>query len=96
MYPSDLSDKEWNTIKHIFANGNRAQHSKRSLVNGVFYLVKTGCQWRMLPREYPPWGTVYWYFATWKKDGTWENIHDTLVKLVRVQQGGKPSNRRYS
>ena len=61
----------------------------RQILNACFYLTKTGCQWRMLPREYPPWGTIYWYFSTWKKDGTFEKIHDTLAKIVRVQQGKK-------
>ena len=101
LYPSDVTDFEWEVVKNLIPKakkgGGKRRADMRQILNTCFYLTKTGCQWRMLPREYPPWETVYWYFANWKKDGTWEKIHDTLVKLVRVQQGKKTiSHRKHS
>jgi len=57
------------------------------VVNALFYLVKTGCQWRLLPREYPPWQTVYYYFRCWRDDGTWDRLHAALRTQVRQQVG---------
>ena len=101
LYPSDLTDFEWEVVKNLIPSpkkgGGKRRADMRQILNACFYLTKTGCQWRMLPREYPPWGTIYWYFSTWKKDGTFEKIHDTLAKIVRVQQGKKTiPNRQHS
>jgi len=83
-YSSDLSTKQWNHIKHLFPNENRGkhfqEHSKRILVNAVLYIVKTGCQWRMLPHDYPKWQTVYSFYDRAKADGTWEKLCAFLVK----------------
>ena len=91
MYPSDLKDHEWERIRHYFeyANGygNRAIHSRRSLVNGILYVVKSGCQWRMLPKDYPPWKTVYGYFRRLSKLGVRSKVLQDLVKTKRLQQG---------
>lgn len=100
-YPSDLTDFEWEVVKELIAEpkkgGGKRRVDMRQVVNSCFYITKTGCQWRMLPHEYPAWQTVYWYFANWKKDGTLEKIHDKLVKIVRVQQGKKTiSYRRHT
>jgi putative transposase len=93
LYPSDLTDFEWEVVKDLIPpskkGGGKRRADIRQILNACFYLTKTGCQWRMLPHEYPPWGTIYWYFAVWKKDGTFEKIHDKLVKIVRAQQGKK-------
>ena len=89
-YPSDLRDKDWDLIKHHFATGkygNRAVHPRRRLVEGILYVVKTGCQWRMLPKDFPPWKTVYGYFRRLSKLGIWENVLADLVKLKRLKQG---------
>ena len=59
----------------------------RLTINAIFYAIRTGCQWRYLPREYPPWETVYGYFRTWRMAGVWERIHDRLRDLVREQEG---------
>ena len=59
----------------------------RLVLNAIFYINRTGCQWRYLPREYPPWQTVYGYFRSWRKDGTWQGIHDCLRGDVREQEG---------
>ena len=91
MYPSDLKDQEWERIRHYFeyANGygNRAIHSRRLLVNGILYVVKSGCQWRMLPKEFPPWKTVYGYFRRLSKLGIWRQVLQDLVKTKRIQEG---------
>ncbi len=59
----------------------------RAVINAILYVVVTGCQWRMLPREYPAWQSVYTYFSQWRDDGTWQRIHDTLRAQVRERAG---------
>lgn len=91
VYPSDLSDAEWEVIRPRIPRGKPIGRdrttSMRAVANAIFYLVRSGCQWRMLPKEYPPWQTVYGYFHQWKKDGTWEILHDALRREVRTQAG---------
>lgn len=91
MYPSDLKDLEWEVIREHFefknGYGNRSVHSRRSLVDGILYVVKTGCQWRMLPKDFPPWQTVYGYFRRLSKLGIWEKVLADLVKLKRLKNG---------
>ena len=62
-YPSDLSDREWEKIKEFFPAGNKSKYDKRNLVEAVIYVVKTGCQWRALPHDYPPYSTVYNFYS---------------------------------
>ena len=59
----------------------------RQVLNGLFYVARTGCAWRMLPKEYPPKDTVYYYFKTFRQDGTWDRIHYLVLKRVRVKHG---------
>ena len=70
VYPSDLTDKEWLLIKEYFeqkrAFGRPLTHERRSIVNAILYVTKSGCQWRMLPKDFPPWETVYYYFKQWR------------------------------
>ena len=91
LYPSDLTNRQWQNIKeHIPAakSGGRPRIlDMRLLLNAIFYVLVGGIQWRMLPREYPKWQSVYHYFALWRKDGTWQRIHDTLRAKVRRQAG---------
>ena len=101
LYPSDLTDFEWKVVKELIPSpkkgGGKRTVDIRQIINGCLYITKTGCQWRMLPHEYPPWQTIYWHFANWKKDGTFNKMHDALVKIVRVQQGKKTiSHRRHT
>jgi putative transposase len=88
-YPSDLTDKEWELIKVFLTLGNRSEHNKRALVNAVFYIEKTGCQWRQLPHDYPPYSTVWSFYRRARESGLWEKIMDVLVKKVRERAGRK-------
>jgi len=92
-YPSDIKDSQWEMIKDNFRfgnYGNRAVHNKRNLVNAVFYLTKTGCQWRQLPKDFPHWSTVHSFYYRMKKKGIWEKIMADLVKKSRLEAGRKP------
>lgn len=98
MYPTDLSDEQWELIKPYIPpsksgtrKGGRPPTDVRLVVNGLFYLARTSCAWRMLPRDFGPWPTVHHYYRTWRRDGTWRKIHDALRQKVRVQDGRKPT-----
>ena len=88
-YPSDLTDAEWAVIKPLLpkpkTGGRPIQYCRRDILNGARYLLRSGCAWRMLPQDLPPWGIVYHYFRTWTRDGTWQHIHDQLRTQVRQQ-----------
>ena len=90
-YPSDLTDRQWDCIKDLIppakSGGRPRELDMRSVVNALLYVLVTGCQWRMLPREYPAWQSVYTYFGQWRDDGTWQRIHDTLRAQVRQRAG---------
>ncbi len=88
-YPTNVSDSQWEIIsKYLDIDRNR-KYDLREIVNGVLYLVKTGCQWRMMPGDFAPWKTVYYYFSVWKKGEIFEVIHEALVEKVRVMEGKK-------
>jgi putative transposase len=93
LYPTDLTDRQWQFIKeHIPAakpGGRPRTLDMRQVLNAILYLLKSGCQWRMLPREYPNWKSVYHYFRTWRDDGTWQRLHDTLRAALRQRNGRK-------
>lgn len=86
-YPTDLTDEQWKLIEELVPSpkpgGRHEMHSRREIVNAILYHSRTGCSWRMLPRDLPPWETVYWYFAAWRDDGTLERIHEALRDRVR-------------
>ena len=88
MYDSDVSDEDWARIAHFFEKtnpkGRSATHSKRQIVNGILYINKTGCQWRMLPHDFPCWQTVYGYFQIWNKRNIWEKLSHELNKTYRI------------
>lgn len=90
-YTSDLTDEQWKLIEPLLpaANpGGRPRKTEiREVVNAIFYMLRTGCAWRLLPHDFPPPGTVYDYFRAWTKNGTLWRIHDTLRRLVRVAAG---------
>src|SRR5919202_9174 len=88
-YPTDLSDAEWKCIEpHLptpRAAGRPRRHSLREILDAIFYIVKSGCSWRLLPHEFPPWKTIHHYFRTWRINGTWEKLHAALRNRLRVR-----------
>lgn len=86
-YPSDLTEAEWEIIEPLIKVGNKSDWHKRSLINAVFYIEKTGCQWRYLPKDYPPHDTVWSFFRRARDSGLWERIKDELVKATRKKAG---------
>jgi transposase len=90
-YPTDLSDQEWELITHLVPEakpGSRPEaYTKREILNGIFSLLRSGCSWRMLPHDLPPWRIVYFYFRQWRQDGSWQVMHDLLRGDVRVASG---------
>ena len=88
-YPSDVTDEQWALIEpHIpvYPGGRPRKTDVRDVVNAVFYILRTGCQWRYLPRDFPPKSTVWRYFDEWRHNGTLDTIHDLLRKKVRTQE----------
>jgi putative transposase len=89
-YPTDLKYTEWQLISEFFPSatfGRPQKWEKWQIINGILYVNRTGCQWRMLPVNFPPWRTVYYYYWRWKGDGLWEQINEVLVKQVRKKAG---------
>jgi transposase len=93
-YPSDLTDEQWAVIEGLVppvrSGGRPEKHPKRAVVNAIFYVVRTGCSWRQLPHDFPPWQTVFWYFKKWRADGTVDRLHDALRNRVRDGAGRDP------
>jgi putative transposase len=93
-YPTDLSDDEWRCIgPHLpepTGQGRPRLHGLRAILNAVFYVLKSGCPWRLLPRDFPPWKTVYDWFRRWRIDGTWERLNTALRERLRVRLGRNP------
>jgi putative transposase len=96
-YPTDLTDAQWDVLKpHLPAPNKRGAPrtvNLREIINALLYLARTGCQWRMLPHDLPPWQTVYEYFKKWRDEGTWERLNRELRIKVRELEGrdGEPS-----
>jgi putative transposase len=93
-YPTDLSDAEWNYIEpHLPPPKGRGRpriHSFREILDALFYILRSGCQWRLLPHEFPRWPTVYHYFRQWRIDGTWERINRAIRERLRVRLKRNP------
>jgi putative transposase len=94
-YQTDLSDAQWAYIEALLPSskpvtGRPRLHPLREIVDAVFYIVKSGCAWRLLPHDFPPWKTVYHYFRAWRLDGTWERMHAALRERVGVRTGRNP------
>jgi putative transposase len=88
-YPTDLSDEEWKYIEPHMptpkGQGRPRIHSLREILNATFYVLRSGCQWRMLPNDFPRWPTVHHYFRQWRIDGTWERINRAIRERLRVR-----------
>lgn len=95
LYPSDLTDAEWQHVKSLLpgskVRGRPREWPLRLILDGIFHLLRSGCAWRMLPREYPPWPTVHDYFRRWRQDGTLERIHTCLREQERRRSGRNAS-----
>lgn len=95
-YPSDLSDAQWELLRPLIEKpashgGTHRKYPLREIVNGLLYVLKSGCAWDMLPHDFPPWESVYDHYRRWKRDGTLERLHDHLRKRVRVAAGREPT-----
>ena len=90
-YSTDLSDAEWGYLEpHVSPPNKRGRpraHTAREILDAVFYVLKSGCPWRLLPREFPPWETVYCWFRRWRIDGTWEELNAAMRERLRVRLG---------
>ena len=92
-YPSDLTDEQWALIEPMVplrSGGRPAIHRRRRIVEAILYVNRTGCSWRQLPHDFPPWDTVYWYFKRWNAEGTTDRIHDALRDAARDAAGRDP------
>jgi putative transposase len=98
-YPSDLTDFQWENIEHLFGPerqppgkpGRPRSYPRREIVNALFYMSRSGCSWRMLPHDFPPWKTVSYYFYTWRDRGLFEEVHAVLRQEIRVCDGREPT-----
>jgi len=90
-YPSDLSDAEWLILKPLIPPAKRGGRIRRvnmrEIVDAIYYVLRSGCAWRMLPHDFPPWQTVYGYFNIWRREGVWETMNDALRECVRQEAG---------
>lgn len=90
-YPSDLTDLEWarifKMVPAVKSGGRPAKYERREIVNAVRYTLRTGCAWRLMPHDLPPWNLTFKYFTLWKKDGTWTRLHDDLRGDLREAEG---------
>ena len=94
-YITDLSDVEWAYLEAHLPSPQpygrpRIQHSPREILNAIFYIVRSGCAWRLLPHDFPPWKTVHHYFRIWCIDGTWERLNAALRQRLRIRLGRNP------
>jgi putative transposase len=90
-YSTDLTDAEWECLEfYVPAPSKRGRprtHTTRKILNAIFYVLKSGCAWRLLPRDFPPWETVYWWFRRWRIDGTFERLNTPLRERLRIRLG---------
>jgi putative transposase len=94
-YSTDVSDNQWLLLKPLFdglqkQGGRPCSYPRRDILNAIFYLTRTGCQWRLIPNDFPPWNVVYENFTRWKNSGFIKQIHDILRNVVRIQAGRSP------
>jgi len=91
-YASDLTNRQWQVIRQLLPKASKRGHKRidrRCIVNAILYVVRTGCQWRMLPNDFPNWSTVYGVFGRWRNSSVWEKVHDALRAKVRRSSGKK-------
>ncbi len=93
-YSTNLTDQQWSIISPLFpvnkGRGRPPELDLRVVINAILYLVRTGCQWRNVPNDFPKWQSVYYYFRKWSKDGSWQVINEALRKMEREKRGRNP------
>ncbi len=93
-YPTDLTDAEWGRLAPLLPapepRGRPREHPVREILDAIFYIVRRGCAWRLLPHDFPPWGTVYYWFRRWRLDGLWQRILVALRRATRQTEGREP------
>ena len=86
-YPSDLTDQQWELVEPLLpavnTGGRPEKHPRRAIVDAILYLVRTGCSWRQLPTDFPPWQTVYWHFTSWEQ----ATVTEKILAAVRTSCG---------
>ena len=86
-YPSDLTDAEWEILEPLIPaiseEAINVKYTRREIVNGILYVLRSGCPWRLVPHDLPAWGALYYYFRTWRKEGIWDRLQKSLLKQVR-------------
>ena len=94
-YSSDLSDAQWARLAPLLPaakpGGRPRSVDLREVVQGILYVLRSGCAWRLVPHDLPPWQTLYKYFRRWRRDGTWERVHAALHSVVRAAEGRNPT-----
>ena len=94
-YPSDLTDQQWEVIEPLIPaalpGGRPRSVDMREVFNGILYVLRTGCAWRLLPHDLPPWGTVHYYKRKFRIEGVWSRIHDRIHEKARVAEGRDPN-----
>src|SRR5438874_11670417 len=95
-YDTDLTDEQFALVEPFLPKPKRTGRPPadlREVLNAILYLVRSGCQWRLLPHDFPPWSTVHTWYRRWRRDGTWERLNEALRQQVRLQAGRDPSPR---
>lgn len=94
-YPSDLTDAQWQRVESLIPpakpGGRPRSVNVREIINAILYVLRSGCTWRMVPHDLPPWSSAYHYFRQWRLDGSWERIQNTLCEQVRLEAGKQAS-----
>lgn len=95
-YPDDITDKEWELIEPVLIadksrGGRNPKYERREVMNAIFYLIRSGCSWRHLPHDFPPWNIVYTQFVRWRNRGIFEKMHDRIKEGIRRLLGRNPT-----
>ncbi len=94
-YPTDLTDAQWAAIAPMIPDarpgGRPRKAGRREIVDAILYFLRAGCAWRLLPHDFPPWQTVYYYLRRWEREGVWVRIHHALLVEDRERSGREPS-----
>jgi putative transposase len=96
-YASDLTDEQWHLVSPLLPRRKMGKAGRpriveqRDILDAIFYILRSGCPWRLLPHDFPPWGTVSSQFYRWRKNGLWQRLHDALRRKTRVSEGRKPT-----